>query len=139
MDVIIGFSVWVVSMVGITVWLYKSTRFVYSIEQNVLRIRLLWAGLIPIDKKIPLSEIDSVYKLASLREIIPLVNGTFPSLWGKFRPSKMVVIKRKAFGIFPTMITPDDPDVFLQNILPLFQRTGSKVDVVNKSINVTGA
>lgn len=120
-DVIIAFSIWVVSMIGITAWLYKSTRFVYTIEKNVLSICFLWAGLIPIKKNIPLSEIVLAKKIGSLREIIPLLNGTFPSLWGKFRPSKMVVISRKTSRIFPTMITPDDPDAFLGNILPLIK------------------
>lgn len=119
MDSLVAAIVGVVCVAVVTTWLYKATRFEYAVSGKFLEIKFIWGGLFPIKKSVPLSDIKSVHRMESIREIIPIVSGTFPSLWGKFKPSKIVVISKRGVGIFPTMVTPEDPEAFVAQISPL--------------------
>ena len=81
MDDIIALIIGIV-MVGSALCLYIASRFEYLIDGETLRVRFLYFGLMPITTKTPLLEIESVRRLKSPRELMPLINGTFPSLWG---------------------------------------------------------
>ena len=107
---------WVVVMVLVSVALYRLTRFEYQISDGILEIRLLWAGLFSIPKRVRLADVSSVDKLRSFHELVPLINGTFPSLWGKFTPKKMLIISFKHNKLFPLIITPEDPDSLTAHI-----------------------
>ena len=112
------FLVWLIVVSTISIILYRATRFEYHLVDGILEIKLHWAGLFKIPKRVPLSEIRTVRRLRSLSEILPLFSGTFPSLWGKFTPSRMLIVSLKRSRFFPLIITPDDPEVFISHISP---------------------
>ena len=115
------FIIWVFAVAILSIWLYRATHFEYIQVDRILEIKLVWAGLFSIPKRIPLSDIESVHRLKSLREALPLVGGTFPSLWGKFRPSKMLILSRKGKKFLPIIIAPDNPEEFVNRISPLLR------------------
>lgn len=117
----IVFAIWLIAVILLSVALYRSTRFEYLIADGILEIRLVWAGLFSIPKRVVLSDISGVERINSFREVVPLINGTFPSLWGKFRPRRMLIISFKRSKLFPLLITPDNPEEFIGRISPLIQ------------------
>ncbi len=105
--------------IAISVGAYSLLRFSYSIRDGYLIIAL--TGSIPRKKVVKLEKITSVRRLRSGWELVPVLSATFPSLWGKFVPSRTVVIVR-SWTMFPLMITPDDPDQMVQDL-----RAGAKL------------
>jgi len=123
----IVFIIWLLAVALLSIGLYRATRFEYILSNQILEIKLMWAGLFSIPKRVMLSDVESVRRLKSSSEIIPLLSGTFPNLWGKFRPSRMLIISMKRQRFFPLIIAPDDPDQFIGRISPLIsgeKRTG---------------
>lgn len=118
----IVFAIWLAGVTALSVLLYRATYFEYAIVEGVLEVKLIWAGILRVPKHVPLSDIQSVSKLRSLREIVPLVNGTFPSLWGKFRPNSMIIVTFKRCQRFPLVITPDNPEDILNRLSQLTSR-----------------
>lgn len=110
------FMVWLIAISIIAVVLYQTTRFEYTLLEGILEIKLNWAGLFRIPKRVLLSEVRTVRRLRSLSEILPLFSGTFPSLWGKFTPRRMIIVSFKRSKFFPLVITPDDPELFISHI-----------------------
>ena len=119
----IVFSIWLLAVVSLSVGLYRATRFEYILGDQILEIKLIWAGLFRVPKRVLLSEIQSIHRLKSITEIIPLVNGTLPNLWGKFRPSRMLIVSLKRGKTFPLIITPDNPKEFIDRIDALIPRS----------------
>jgi hypothetical protein len=94
------------------------TRFEYVIQEpdDQLLVIMHWCQLVPIRKKVRLSSIESVRRLRSLLEIAPLISG-FPSLWGKWHPDRMVILKiRRTLGSATLALTPDDPEAFVASV-----------------------
>jgi hypothetical protein len=107
---------WMVGVIAISAWLYRATKFDYLVANGTLEAKCKWIGMFPITKRFQLSNIESARKLKSTVEVIPLISGTLPTLWGKFQPSKMLIIKRRGRGFFPLIITPDNPEELLSQI-----------------------
>ena len=117
------FIIWLVTVGCLSYLLYRATYFEYSVTDRNLEVKMVWAGFFRIPKRIPIDDICSLERLSSIREIVPLVNGTLPSLWGKFRPSNMIMVSRKKNRIYPLVITPDHPDEFILKLSPFISRT----------------
>ena len=121
METAVTFLIWLLVVTTLSVGVYRATRFEYELTHGNLEIQMVWGGLFRIPRRVPLSRIKDVRQLKSLREIVPVMTGTFPTLWGKFTPSKMVIISFKRINLFPLVITPDAPEEFINRLSPLIE------------------
>jgi len=112
----IVFAIWFVAVALLSILLYRATRFEYAITETTLEIKLVWAGILRVPKHVPISDVHSVRRVNSLWDIVPLASGRVPSLWGKFRPGRMVLLSMRGSRFFPLIITPDNPDDFIHRI-----------------------
>jgi hypothetical protein len=98
---------------------YLLTRFDYEVDTSAgfLVIVMWWCGFFRITRSVSFESIRSVRRISRTKDIIPLVSGTFPSLWGRFRPSRMVAVFCAERGrFFPLLVTPADPEDFIAKI-----------------------
>ncbi len=111
MSVII-FVVVVVGMLALAATPYLLTSFEYHIGTESIQVAMHWCHLITFRKIIPWSSIRSVQRAQGI-DVIPLIGGSFPSLWGK-PPGRVVkIIHGRAGRLFPLLIIPPDADDFI--------------------------
>jgi hypothetical protein len=94
---------------------YRTTRFSYVVGEHSLTILMRVWGIVPRKKNIPYDQIVGVRRLLGVWEVLPIVCGNFPSLWGRYAPSRMLVIER-TWQPFPVMITPDNPEQLFEQL-----------------------
>ena len=101
-------------LIGLSLLPMLLTRFNYEIDDTsrVIVITMRWAGVINIRKFIRFGEITGIQRVDGLLDIVPLVNGTFPQLWGRFRLNRMLIIRRNNI-LMPVLVTPSDSESFL--------------------------
>jgi hypothetical protein len=106
-------------VIAVCVLPWRLTRFEYRIDNNkrTLVIVMMWCGVVPITKQIAAQTIHLVRRTRNVWEIVPLVSGTLPSLWGRFRPRTMVLVVRKGWrALLPLVVTPEYPDEFIDQV-----------------------
>jgi hypothetical protein len=96
---------------------YRKTPFQYSIGEGQLKIRCLHLGFIPVPKTIPFNIMDTIEPLQHWWELLPIVSGGLPAIWGQIRPSRMLIIKRKGpLRMLLIIVSPKDPVGFRQAV-----------------------
>lgn len=104
--------IWILSVCLLSFVLYTRTKFIYSVFAEGIQIEMRWVGLVRRNLVVNRSDIVDVRRLRSLRELVPILSGTLPTLWGHFVPGRTVVIERRR-SRFPLMITPPNPSEFI--------------------------
>jgi hypothetical protein len=94
---------------------YFLTRFDYDIGEESLRVTMHWCGFVNFRKSIPWSSIRAVRRATRL-ELVPILGGALPSLWGKFPGQVVMVVHGRLGRWFPLLITPPLADTFVEEV-----------------------
>jgi hypothetical protein len=110
---------WFALMILASRWLYRRTvaSFEYHIGEEYLELAFRWFGLVPLRRRLRLRDILAIRPIKSRWELIPILGGTMPSLWGQLDASRMLLVTRRNRGLFPVLITPHDAPRFLERAL----------------------